>query len=134
MPFRCFTALLVVALASLTMPHSAAARSKSDRANAETASLAARVKDGIHQLGTGPDARVSVRRQDGTKVKGYVAAADDAAFLVVSKSGVSTQVPYGDVTQVKGQNLATGWKIAIGAAIGAGVVLLVLLLYIAAHE
>ena len=134
MPHRLCAVLLAVALAMLASARPAAASSKAERADADKASLAARVKDGVRQLGTGPDARVSVRRYDGKKVKGYVASADDAAFVVVSKSGESTQVSYGDVSQVKGHNLATGWKIAIGAAIGAGVVLLVLVLYIAAHE
>jgi hypothetical protein len=134
MPYRLSAFLLAVALATFASARPAAASSKADRADADKASLAARVRDGVRQLGTGPDARVSVRRQHGKKVEGYVAAADDAAFIVVSQSGDATQIPYSDVSQVKGQNLATGWKIAIGAAIGAGVVLLVLFLYIASHE
>ena len=134
MPYRLCAALLVVAVALLVSARPATASSKPDRAAADKASLAARVRDGVRQLGTGPNAHVSLRRHDGKKVKGYVAAADDAAFVVVTQSGEATQVPYSDVAQVKGHNLATGWKIAIGAAIGAGVVLLVLFIYIATHE
>lgn len=134
MPYRLLTTLLIVAVVSLASPHAATAKSKADRADADSVSLADRIKDGVHQLGTGPDARISVHRQDGKKVKGYVAAADEVGFLVVTKSGETTQIPYGDVTQVKGHNIATGWKIAIGAGIGAGIVLLVLFIYIATHE
>jgi hypothetical protein len=134
MPYRLSVFLLAIAVASLASVRTAAASSKPERTEADRTGLAERVREGVRQLGTGPDAHISVRRQDGTKVKGYVASADDASFVVVTRSGDATQVPYGDVTQVKGQNLATGWKIAIGAAIGAGVVLLVLFIYIAAND
>ena len=134
MPIRLIACLLLAALTTLPVAQSATASSKRERSDTDAASLATRVKEGVRQLGTGPDAHISVRRQDGKRVKGYVAAADDAAFTVVARSGNVTQVPYSDVTQVKGQNLATGWKIAIGAGIGAGVVLLVLYIYIATHE
>lgn len=76
--------------------------------------FAAKVKAGIFKLGTGPAARVSVKLRDGTKLKGYVAEAGDDRFVVVDeKSGASTEVPYPQVKQAKGNNLSTGVKIAI---------------------
>jgi hypothetical protein len=82
---------------------------------AERAELAAKVKASIARLGTGADARVDLRRRDGSRVVGYVTEAQDTAFLVRDSSSIVTQVPYDDVTKVKAHNLATGWKIAIGA-------------------
>ena len=58
---------------------------------------------------------------------GYVSDVDDASFTVVGlESGAATTVQYGDVTKVQGNNLATGWKIAIGIGIGVGIFFLVI--------
>jgi preprotein translocase subunit SecF len=81
----------------------------------EEARFAERVKESIQQLGTGEAARVEVRLKDKTKLKGYVAEASDAGFSVVNlKTGVATHVAYPQVQKVKGNNLSTGAKIAIG--------------------
>jgi hypothetical protein len=131
MSLRTIALLLVAALATLAPARPVLAETNAGRADAPAASLPARVRDGVRKLGTGPDARISVRRRDGKKVKGYVAAAGDAGFTVVTKSGGTAQVRYDDVTQAKGQNLSTGWKIAIGAGIGVGVFFLVLYIFLA---
>ena len=90
--------------------------------------FAERVKTSLAKLGTGTDARVEVRLQDKTKLKGYLQAVGEDSFVVVdAKSGVATTVAYPQVKQVKGNNLSTGAKIAIGVAIGAAVVLLLVL-------
>ncbi len=94
---------------------------------AKEAQLAANVKAAIFKLGTGPAAHVSVKLRDGTKFKGYVAEAGDDRFVVVDeKSGASTDVPYPRVKQVKGNNLSTGAKIAIGVGVAVGVLVLIL--------
>lgn len=91
------------------------------------AQFAAKVKAAIFKLGTGPAAHVSVKLRDGTKLKGYVAEAGDDRFVVVNeKSGASTDVPYPQVKQVKGNNLSTGAKIAIGIGVAVGVLILIL--------
>jgi hypothetical protein len=78
------------------------------------AQFTAKVKAEILKLGTGPAARVSLKLRDGTKLKGYVAEAGDERVVVVDgKSGASTEVPYPQVKQAKGNNLSTGVKIAI---------------------
>jgi hypothetical protein len=88
-------------------------------ANPESeAKLAAKVKSAIAKLGTGPEARVEVRLRDKTKLKGYVQAANENSFSVVDeKTGNTTDVPYPQVKSVKGNNLSTGAKIAIGVGI-----------------
>jgi len=92
------------------------------------ARFAAKVKTAIARLGTGPAARVEVKLRDKTKLKGYVSEVSDGHFVVVDdKTGAATQVPYPQVKKVKGNNLSTGAKIAIGVGV---VVLLVFLLFL----
>jgi hypothetical protein len=80
--------------------------------------FAAKVKGAIVKLGIGPAARIDLRLRDGTKLKGYVAAAGDDHFVVVNeKTDVATDVPYPQVKRVKGNNLSTGAKVAIAAVI-----------------
>ena len=89
------------------------------------ARFAAKVKTDIAKLGTGPAARVEVNLKDKTKLKGYVSEVSDGHFVVVDyKTGAATQVPYPQVKKVKGNNLSTGAKIAIG--IGVAIAFLVL--------
>jgi hypothetical protein len=78
------------------------------------AQFVAKVKTAILKLGTGPAALVELKLRDGTKLKGYVTeAGDDRLVVIDEKSGASTDVPYAQVKQVKGNNLSTGVKIAI---------------------
>jgi len=134
MALRLTALLLATALATLAFARPAAAATHAERGNTPEPTLAIKVKHGIDQLGTGPDARISVRLHDGKRLEGYVGSSDDAGFTVVTKSGESREIQYGDVTQVKGQNLATGWKIAIGVGVGVGVFFLVLFVYLATHS
>lgn len=86
-----------------------------------------KVKQGIAKLGTGEAARIEVKLRDKTKVKGYVKEAGADSFTVVdAKSGLATEVAYSNAKQVKGNNLSTGAKIAIGLAILAGVLAILL--------
>ena len=86
-----------------------------------------KVKQGIAKLGTGESARVEVKLRDQTKLKGFVKDVEDNSFTVVdAKTGTETKVAYPNVKQVKGNNLSTGAKIAIGLAILAGVLAILL--------
>jgi len=89
--------------------------------------LAVKVKAAILKLGVGPAAHIEVKLRDGVKLKGYVLAADDDRFVVVNeKDGTSRDVAYPQVKQVRGHNLSTGAKVAIGVGIAVGVLLLIL--------
>src|SRR5262245_11692330 len=89
--------------------------------------LARKVKEGISKLGVGKDARVAVKLRDKTILAGYISEANEDSFVVSNaETGNATTVAYTNVTQVKGHNLSTGAKIAIGIAIGVGVTLIVL--------
>ena len=81
-----------------------------------------KIKTAILQLGTGPDARVSLKLRDKTKVTGYIQAAGAESFVVVdATTETATTVSYPNVTQVKGNNLSTGAKVAIVLGIVAAV-------------
>ena len=89
-----------------------------------------RVKESIRKLGTGPNARVEVKLRDNRKFKGYVAEAGDESFAIVHpKTLTSTTIPYPQVRHVKGHNLSTGAKIAIGIGIAVGVLAILIVAF-----
>lgn len=91
------------------------------------ARFAGKVKASVLKLGTGEASRVKVTLRDKTKLEGYVSAAGEETFAVTDlKTGLATTVAYPQVRSVKGNNLSTGAKIAIGAGVAAAVVLLIL--------
>ena len=105
--------------------------------------LAAKVKESIFNIGTGPAARVEVKLRDGTKLRGYVAtAAEDHFVIAEDKSGAATKVPYAQVKQVKhvnqvkqvrGNNLTKGAeKVAVVA--GALAAVFVILFFVQRSE
>jgi hypothetical protein len=96
---------------------------------------AQKVQQAIGQLGTGSDARVKLKLRDKTKLEGYIAEASSDSFVVVdAKTSNRTAVTYSQVKQVKGNNLSTGAKIAIGVGVGVAATLLIIWLVISANE
>ena len=88
-----------------------------------------KVKNGIAKLGTGPQALIEIGLRDKTKLKGYVREADESRVVVVdAKTGAGVTVLYPQISTVKGNNLSTGAKIAIGVGITIGVLLLLVAL------
>ena len=80
--------------------------------------LAAKVKEEISKLGNGENARIEVKLRDKTKIKGFISETGEDGFVVVNtKTGESTNINYSSVKQVKGNNLNSGIKIAIIAAV-----------------
>jgi hypothetical protein len=80
--------------------------------------FAEKVKAGISKLGTGPEARVEVKLRDKRKLKGYLSEAREDSFDVVDeKTRATSTVTYSQVQQVKGNNLSTAAKIAIGVGV-----------------
>lgn len=111
--------------------HAASAASKEER----QAQRAEKVRSGILKLGVGRDARVALKLRNDVKLAGYISEAKDDSFVVTdSKTRAATTVAYGDVTQVRGNNLATGAKIAIGIGIGVGLTILVLYLIVLHYD
>jgi hypothetical protein len=127
--------ILSLALVGLVLNVVSVGSVYADPTSEKQARFVAQLKQSLAKLGTGTDARVEVKLRDKTKLKGYLQAVGEDSFVVVdAKSGVATTVPYPQVKQVKGNNLSTGAKIAIGVAIGAAVVLLLFFRRYACNE
>lgn len=117
------SALMFALLFSFITVPAVAAKSKAEK---EAAQLA-KVKAQFAQFGSGPEARLSVKLRDKTKLTGYVSEVKTDSFVLTDlKTGTSTEIPYGDVAQAKGKNLSTGAIIAISVAAAVGVTLLVI--------
>lgn len=72
--------------------------------------------------------KVVVTMKAGPKMKGIVSnVLADSFDLLDAKTRQPTTIPYRDVEKVKKQSWSTGAKVALGAAIGAGVVVAVVL-------
>ncbi|HQR38580.1 MAG TPA: hypothetical protein PLF26_09275 [Blastocatellia bacterium] len=88
-----------------------------------------KVKDAIAKLGVGEQANVSVTLRDKSKRAGYVSEVHDASFVITDRqTQQKSDIRYADVTKVKGHNMSTGAKIAIGIGIGAAALLAVLII------
>jgi len=121
---RILSVALAASLLSLVGPASVRAAVPKSKAEKEAA-FVAKLKEGVVKLGTGAGARVEVKLKDKTKLKGYVSEVGDEGFSVVdAKTGTATHVAYAQVQKVKGHNLSTGAKVAIG--LGAVVAVLVI--------
>lgn len=120
---RLVSVLLVASLINIAGMRLAYADSKEEKQTRFTE----KVRASVLKLGTGEVARVKVKLRDKSKIEGYVSAADGEGFTVTNpKTGIATPIAYPEVKSVKGNNLSTGAKIAIGAGIAAAVILIIL--------
>jgi len=86
---------------------------------------AAKARLKVERIGIGSDARVEVKLQDGTKLKGVISTRDQDSFTVTDrKTGASSVVRYAEVAEVKkpGGGLSTKSWIIIGSAIAGAIV------------
>jgi hypothetical protein len=114
-----------VVLSALLMQAAAAPALAGTKAE-EEARRAEKVRTQLAKIGTGKDALVKLELRDKTKVVGFVSEVGANTFAVTDASGKSTTVAYPQVKKVRGHNLSTGAKIAIGAGIAAAIILLIL--------
>ena len=113
--------VLVALFLNLSYPSPALAGSSPEK----EARFAEKVQTEIAKLGTGQNARVDLKLRDKTKLKGYISEVGAESFVVIDdKTSSATTITYPQVKQVRGNNLATGWKIAIGVGIFIGVMLI----------
>jgi hypothetical protein len=94
-----FRKILTAALAALLI--NVAAASPARAGVAQDAADAAKVKEAVARLGTGPAALAEVKLKNRTKLKGHVAEASDEHFTVVDSEGKATRVSYAEVESVK---------------------------------
>ena len=121
-----FKKLLSLALVALLINVAGMRLAYADSKEEKQARFAEKVKASVLKLGTGEAARVKVELRDKAKLEGYISAADGEGFIVTNtKTGMATQVAYPQVKSVKGNNLSTGAKIAIGVGIAATVIILI---------
>ena len=82
----------------------------------------------IARLGIGSKAKATIRLKNGTKVKGYVAQAGEADFVMRDrKTDAPTTIRYADVLKVEdNKGHSTARNIAIGVAVGVGAVLAII--------
>jgi len=103
-------------------------------ANAKEAAATEKVKAAIAKLGTGPSAQVQITLRDKNKLKGYIKEANEDHFVLVSENtGATTEIAYPQVKQVKGHNLSTNAKVAIGVGVAFVILLIVLKDHIMAY-
>jgi hypothetical protein len=121
----CSVALSALLLQAAAVPALAAAGAEKE------SKRAGKVRSQLAKLGTGTDARIKLILRDKTKLEGFVKEAGAETFAVTDRAGKTTTVGYGQVSKAQGHNLSTGAKIAIGVGIGAGVVLLIFLIWLA---
>ena len=88
------------------------------------------VKVQVAKLGLGEKARATITLKNGTKVKGYVAKADENDFVVRDrKTDVATTINYIDVAKVeKNKGHSTARNLGLGIGIGVGAFLAVLVI------
>ena len=125
-----FKKYLTVILAVLVINLSLSAVAFGETKEGKEGKFAEKVKANVTKLGTGKDARVEIKLKDGKKLKGYVTQVNESSFVVMDEKTVTpTEVPYPQTKQIKGNNLSTGLKIAIGVGIALAVILIIGKLY-----
>lgn len=121
-----FKKTLVLGLCSLILNLFLGTAAFAETKEEKDAKHAAKVRSNIHKLGQGKDARVQVKLKDGTKLKGYVSRINADSFVVMNDStNTTTEVPYWQTKQVKGNNLSNGVWIAIGAGLIAAFIVII---------
>ncbi len=111
---KMMTILLISLVLNLTVNVAFASGEKLEKA----AKKIEKIKADIAKLGTGSDAKIEVKLRDKTKLKGYVTQVNTESFIVMDeKTATTVEVPYPNVKQVKGNNLSSGVKIAVGLGI-----------------
>jgi hypothetical protein len=113
---------LLLSLLVLHVFSAAPLASETPKDEARKQLLAAEVKAGIAELGTGTSARVRVVLTDKTRYDGYITEIAADHFVVAdAKTGVTAPIAYSEVKGVKGNNLSTGAKIGIGVALATAI-------------
>jgi hypothetical protein len=125
--FKRIIALLIAGLVInlVCVPTIAVGQQTSSDARAE------KMKAKVIEIGTGSDARVEVRLNDGRRVKGYISESKDDYFTVVDdKAGIATRIDYSQVVGLKTPKFSTKTKriltfqaVFLGVILGAALLL-----------
>jgi hypothetical protein len=119
----------ILLIASVSMPV-AAYQSKPEATPVE------KVKAKVAKIGVGEKAKATVILKDGTKRKGYIGQAGNDDFVIRDRNtDAPTTVSYSEVTKVESnKGHSTARNLAIGIGIGAGALLAIIFITIAALD
>jgi hypothetical protein len=111
----------------VSVPHAAVAGQGSSQGSKQVPTVEA-VKSRVARLGVGSKAKATARLKNGTKVKGYIAQANEDDFVIRDrKTDAPTTIRYEDVLKVEdNKGHSTARNIAIGVAVGVGAVLAII--------
>ena len=125
---KTYVSLLVAVMLLLATTSQPAAASQSADGGGRQGPTVEQVKSKIARLGIGAKAKATIKLKNGTKVKGYVAQADQEDFVIRDrKTDAPTTIRYADVLKVEdNKGHSTARNIAIGVAIGVGAVLAII--------
>jgi len=113
----------LLVFSSLGFADQPALGSESQQGQATDAPQVAKIKAQVRKRGAGENSKVRVTLGNGTMVKGYISKIDESSFEVQgNKTGQATLIAYTDVQKVQEPGLSRGEKVAIGVAIGVGVI------------
>jgi len=91
------------------------------------------IKARVNDLGAG--AKVTVFLKDGKKIQGSISQIlDDSFDVTIKKETQSSIISYRDVQRIKKRGLTSGAKIGIGVAIGAGVIVTLLVVVLSSSD
>src|SRR5919109_2859611 len=122
---RILSLLLITLIITWAGSQTAYAESKAEK----QARFVEKVKAGISKLGVGEQSRVEIKLRDKSKLKGHIQEIGEEDFVVAeAKTNKTTRVAYAQVQTVKGNNLSTGAKIAIGLGILSAILIIWLIL------
>jgi len=96
----------------------------------------AKLKERLNKRGVGEKARWEIQLLDGRKIKWYTSEiGEDEAILVDWKTKESFQIRFSEIKSLKSKSaLSTPAKIAIAAAVGAGLLVAIGFIVLAASE
>ena len=121
--FKKVTVMILTVALTNVLAVSAFAKTPAEKAARQTA----QIKAAIQKLGTGEKAQVKLELKDHARLEGFISEAGEESFTVINpkNEGTST-VTYPQVGKIKGHNLSTGAKIAIGVGIAIAIAVAVL--------
>ncbi len=121
--FKKITVMILTVALTNVLALSAFAKSSAEKEAQQTT----KIKAAIQKLGTGEKALVKLELKDQTRLEGFISEAGEEAFTVINpKNDGTSTVTYPQVGKVKGHNLSTGAKIAIGVGIAIAIAVAVL--------
>ena len=121
------TFILILSIFTLTLAQPALAQAAQTKQDKKTE----KIKEQVKKIVAGEKVTKKVKLNNGATYLGFLSQASEDSFIVQDKTGSSTTLKYSDVDSVTKKDVSTGLKIGLGAAAGAGILFLILILHAA---